>query len=115
MYPDNHRSVAELIDGCLQRPADEAAWQEFVRRFHPTIHASVNRTLGLIGGFELKAEKQIVEEIIQAVYLRLIEKGSLALKESDCSCIDSMRNYLAMLAVATVRDQLQDRNQERPN
>lgn len=115
MYPDPYRSVAELIDCCSQRPADEAAWQEFVRRFHLTIHASVNRTLGLIGGYELKTEKQIVEEIIQSVYLRLIEKGSLALRESDCSCADSMRNYLAMLAVATVRDRFSRKDQERPN
>ncbi|HEY7547380.1 MAG TPA: hypothetical protein VID27_20965 [Blastocatellia bacterium] len=115
MSLDSHRSVAELIDSCLQRPADEAAWQEFVRRFHPTIHASVNRTLGLIGGYELKAEKEIVEEIIQSVYLRLIEKGSLALRESDCSCADSMRNYLAMLAVTIVRDRFRHRNLDRPN
>ncbi|MEW6211925.1 MAG: hypothetical protein AB1631_26455 [Acidobacteriota bacterium] len=115
MYSDPYRNVTDLIDSCLQRPADEAAWQEFVRRFHPTIHASVNRTLGLIGGSEMRAERQIVEEIVQSVYLRLIEKGSLALKECDCSCADSMRNYLAMLAVATVRDRFRRSGQERPN
>jgi hypothetical protein len=75
----------------------------------------VNRTLGLIGGEEMSAERQIAEEMIQSVYLRLIEKGSLALKECDCSRVDSVRNYLAMLAIATVRDRFGRSGQERPN
>jgi hypothetical protein len=115
MCPDRYRSVADLIHRCSRRPADEAAWQEFVRRFHTTIQASVNRTLGLIGGNTFQAQDMMVEEIIQSIYLRLVEEDSLALRESACDCAASLHNYLAMLAVRTVRDRFCCESQGLPN
>ncbi|MEW6210418.1 MAG: hypothetical protein AB1631_18770 [Acidobacteriota bacterium] len=95
----------QLAARCSLRPADETAWQEFVRRFHPMIRASVLKTLSLNDSMESGA----VEELIQAVYRRLIEDQSFALKEAECACADSMRKYLMLISIRVVRDHLKKR------
>src|SRR6185436_368321 len=37
-------TVFQLLERCRQRPLDEAAWNEFVRRYDPAIRAHVART-----------------------------------------------------------------------
>ena len=101
--PHHNRNVGKLIDRCLQRPANEAAWQEFVRRFHPTIHASVMKSIGLIDRSG-NISDDVIEELIQAVYSRLIEDESRALKEAGCARTQSLRNYLVLIAARTVRE-----------
>lgn len=92
---------AQLAARCSHRPVDEMAWQEFVRRFHVTIRASVLKTLSLTDAMD---DGHIVEELTQAVYLRLIEDRGLALREVECARADSMSKYLMLIAISVVRD-----------
>lgn len=93
---------AQLAARCSHRPVDEMAWQEFVRRFHATIRASVLKTLSLTGAMNDGGET--AEQLTQAVYLRLIEDRSLALREVECARTDSMSKYLMLIAISVVRD-----------
>ncbi len=90
------------------------AWEEFVRRFHSTIRASVLKTLSLTGAID---DGPMVEELTQAVYTRLIEDRSRALREAECARADSMNKYLMLIAIGVVRDHLKKRPRfdARPN
>jgi hypothetical protein len=90
------------------------AWQEFVRRFHATIRASVLKTLSLTGAIY---KGEMVEELTQAVYARLIEDRSVVLREVECARSDSMRKYLMLISISVVRDYLKSglRFDARPN
>lgn len=106
-------SDAQLAVRCSERPVDEMAWQEFVRRFHATIRASVLKTLSLTGAMD---NGNMVEELTQAVYLRLIADQSLALKEVECARADSMNKYLMLISISVVRDHLRKQfPMSRPN
>lgn len=98
----SHWTNEQLAARCSRRPAEEAAWQEFARRFHPLIRASVSKTLSLNNAMNDDA----VEELVQRVYRRLIEDGGIALKEVECTRADSMSKYLMLIAVRVVRDHL---------
>lgn len=98
----------ELLKRCAKRPCDDAAWDEFVRRFHPTIRGSVVKTFQRKVREEADRRPQFpddrIDDLVQAVYMRLVEEGSRALKSFEGEHENSIFQYLAMIAVNVVRD-----------
>ena len=103
-------SAKQLIDRCSRRPAEEIAWQEFVRRFHPTIRASVSSVLARLteneNGPKAGAVDRVIDELAQGVYLRLIEKDGSCLKRVKSIGDESMKSYLLLVSINVVRDYL---------
>lgn len=96
----------EIFERCLQRPADELAWQEFVRRFHRTIRASVTRAYWHKAEGEARRDLHLIEktmdELVQAVYRRLAENRSQLLKQFDPDQPGSIYRYLALISYRVV-------------
>jgi DNA-directed RNA polymerase specialized sigma24 family protein len=98
--------TVEIIERCSRRPADEIAWQEFVRRFHLTIRGSVMRA------YRYKAEdeasrnlpmfEKTIDDLVQAVYCRLIESRGQVLKQFDLNQPDFIYRYLAIISYRVV-------------
>jgi RNA polymerase sigma factor (sigma-70 family) len=101
------------------RPADEVAWEEFVRRFHGAIRINVQKTFARKAREELDRKEQFpedaVEDLVQAVYFRLIEDRSRALIKFEGEHLNSIYQYLAMISVNVVRDYFREmKAQKRP-
>jgi hypothetical protein len=98
--------VAELVSRCCRRPAEEIAWQEFVSRFHSTILSNVRKTyrhkIGYEGAAILPFAEKIIDDLVEAVYLRLAESRSQVLKRFRANQADSMYQYLAIISCRTV-------------
>jgi hypothetical protein len=96
----------EVFERCLQRPADEIAWQEFVRRFHMTIRTSVTRAYWHKAEGEsprnLRQTENAIDEMVQAVYRRLAENRSHLLKQFDPDQPGSIYRYLALISYRVV-------------
>ncbi|HST24261.1 MAG TPA: hypothetical protein VLR90_24375, partial [Blastocatellia bacterium] len=58
-------TVGELLKRCSKRPPDEAAWEEFVRRYHTTIKSFVRRTYHQKAGARPEREMQFPEDTIE--------------------------------------------------
>ena len=113
MAPSPSYSDSELFAHC-GRGADAAAWDEFVARFNRRIVGYVireRRARGINGGAD---EAEVVGDLTQEVYLRLLAHDRRALRnfrgESDLAVVA----YLARVVRAVVGDQLRrDRSQKR--
>jgi RNA polymerase sigma factor (sigma-70 family) len=105
-------TVHELLVQCLQRPPDEDAWREFVRRYHGSIRNSVARTFHLRVGQEADRRAQfpndLIEDLVQAVYIRLIEEGNRALTRFEGQHENSIFQYLGIISVNVVRDHFRE-------
>jgi len=101
-------SVEKLIDACSSRPAQEPAWQEFVRRFHSTIQTNVSNVFAYVtkneNGIQQKLFEDIIHDLVQDVYRRLTENDSAALRGVNCGEVKSVKNYLLLISINTVRD-----------
>ncbi|MCI0485301.1 MAG: sigma-70 family RNA polymerase sigma factor [Blastocatellia bacterium] len=105
-------TVDELLSRCSRRPADEIAWQEFVRRYHTTIKTNVVKT------YYQKAKKEIdrkpqfledtIEDLVQAVYMRLIEDQNEALNRFEGKHDNSIYQYLGIISINVVRDHFRE-------
>lgn len=112
-------TVHELLILCLQRPPDEEAWREFVHRYHGAIKTSVAKTFHLRASQETDRRAQfpddLIEDLVQAVYVRLIEDGNRALKRFEGEHENSIFQYLGIIAVNVVRDYFREaKAQKRP-
>src|SRR5690242_7605956 len=74
--------TSELIPRCLLRPPDTLAWSEFVRRFTPTIRASIEKSFQLkeTEGENIRYEEDSIEAVIEKVYLKLTANRCQALE-----------------------------------
>ena len=101
-------TVGELLKKCSKRPPDEAAWNEFVRRFHMTIKSFVRRTYHLRVGDDPDREQQFpedtIEDLVQVVYMKLIEDGNSALERFEGEHEHSIFKYLGMISKNVVLD-----------
>jgi DNA-directed RNA polymerase specialized sigma24 family protein len=98
--------TVEIIERCARRPADEVAWQEFVRRFHLTIRRSVMRAYQHKakddpGRNPLLSEKT-VDDLVQAVYCRVIESSGQMLEQFDFTQPGSIYTYLSLISYRIV-------------
>lgn len=112
-------TVHELLELCLRRPPDEEAWREFVHRYHGAIKTSVAKTFHLRASQETDRRAQfpddLIEDLVQAVYVRLIEDGNRALKRFEGEHDNSIFQYLGIIAVNVVRDYFREaKAQKRP-
>src|SRR5262245_45288726 len=112
-------SVALLLERCSRRPPDDEAWQEFVRRYHSTIRNNVIKTFHRKAKEESDRKPQfpddLVEDLVQAVYMRLVEDRNRALERFEGEHENSIYQYLAMISINVVRDYFREiRAQKRP-
>jgi RNA polymerase sigma factor (sigma-70 family) len=117
--PSDQWSVEELLKRCARRPPEHAAWCEFVRRFHPTIRLQVSRTFHSKARQEVERKpllpEDLVDDLVQGVYLKLVEDGGRALERFEGEHDNSIYQYIAMIAVNVVRDHFREiRAQKRP-
>ena len=100
--------ISELIQRCCATPHDDLAWNEFVCRFHPTIRTTVTRTYRQKAKHDVDRKEQfhddVVEDLVQTVYCRLVENSSLALERFENAHLNSIYRYLMMISVNVVRD-----------
>jgi RNA polymerase sigma factor (sigma-70 family) len=112
-------TVHDLLTQCMRRPPDEGAWREFVHRYHGAIRASVAKTFHIRASQESDRRAQfpedLIEDLVQAVYLRLVEEGNRALDRFQGEHENSIFQYLGIIAVNVVRDYFREaRAQKRP-
>lgn len=100
----------QLLERCLRRPAEAAAWQEFVRRFHPTIQRSVTSAFAFFTANQSPAGsgscEAIIQDLVQDIYHRLTEKDGAALRSVRGAELGSMKQYLSLISINAVRDHL---------
>ena len=102
-------SVRQLINRCSQRPVEEIAWQEFVRRFHPAIRAAVSNVAARLienENGEPGPIEDVIDKLAHEVYRRLIENGAASLRRVRGAGEDSMKKYLLLVSINVVRDHL---------
>ncbi len=108
----NALTVAELLKLCSQRPPDEVAWEEFVRRYNTTIRAHVVKTFHKKAREELDRKPQFpedtIEDLVQAVYMRLVEDQNRALARIEGEYENSIFQYLGMISINVVRDNFRE-------
>ncbi len=101
-------TVYELLKRCRQRPPDEDAWREFVYRYHVAITASVRRTFRrrVIKETDRRAQfpDELIDDLVQAVYVRIVEDGSRALDCFEGEHENSIFRYLEIISINVVRD-----------
>jgi len=112
-------TVHELLKRCLQRPADEEAWREFVQRYHGAIRSSVAKTFRARAHLETDRRAQFpedsIEDLVQVVYVRLIEDGNRALDRFEGQHDNSIFQYLGIISTNVVRDHFREgKAQKRP-
>lgn len=117
--PAREWTVVELLKRCSMRPPDEAAWQEFVRRYDHTIRMSVVKTFHRKAREEMDRKPQfpedLIEDLVQAVYMRLVEDHNRALERFEGEYANSIFQYLSMISINVVRDYFREmRAQKRP-
>jgi RNA polymerase sigma factor (sigma-70 family) len=117
--PPNQWSVVELLDRCSLRPADEIAWEEFVRRFHPTIRTNVTKVFSRKTRENVERRSQFaddtVDDLVQMVYYRLIDDGSEALRRFVGAHANSIYQYLILISINVVKDYFRELSaQKRP-
>lgn len=117
--PFREWTVAELLKRCSRRPPDEVAWQEFVRRYDHTIRLNVVRTFHRKAREETDRKPQfpddLIEDLVQAVYVRLIEDNNRAIERFEGEYANSIFQYLSMISINVVRDYFREmRAQKRP-
>jgi RNA polymerase sigma factor (sigma-70 family) len=112
-------TVAELLERCSRRPADETAWHEFVRRYHHIIKANVLKTFRRKVYEEADRRAQfpddLADDLIQTVYARLVEDRNRAIERFEGLHENSIYQYLAMISINVVRDFFREaKAQKRP-
>jgi len=112
-------TVHELLTRCLQRPPNEDAWREFVHRYHGAIRTSVAKTFHLRASQETERRAQfpedLIEDLVQVVYVRLVEEGNRALDRFEGEHENSIFQYLGIISVNVVRDHFREaKAQKRP-
>jgi RNA polymerase sigma factor (sigma-70 family) len=97
-----------LLRRCRKRPPDEAAWQEFVRRYHSIITVNVAKAFHLKVGQELERRSQFpkdsIDDLVQTVYFRLIDGNCRVLKAFHGELENSLPAYLSMISMNVVKD-----------
>ena len=102
----SNRPTAELVKRCSRRPADDLAWQEFVRRYHSTIVASVSKAyqykIPNKGARAMQSSRNTIDDLVQKVYFRLVESRSQALNCFEADQPGSIYHYVAIISYRIV-------------
>jgi RNA polymerase sigma factor (sigma-70 family) len=106
------RSVSnvQLVSLCAKEPENGLAWDEFVNRFNRCIILCVIRILSAKSPRPLRLDEsesgETIRELVQDVYLRLLENEGQALKRFQGQHEKSIYTYLARIATTVVLDHL---------
>ena len=105
-------TTEELLKRCSARPPDDEAWREFVRRYHQRIKSSVMRTFNTMSLRETDRRSQLardsIDDLVQAVYLRLIRQDNHALNRFKGRFEESIFRYLSVISINVVRDHFRE-------
>jgi|SRR5579859_1662609 len=89
----------ELALHCL-RGADQAAWAEFIRRFHPLIASVVTRVARNWGEYT----PQAIEDLVQETYLKLCAAGLRGFKSISSNHPEAIYGYIKVFTANLVQD-----------
>ena len=92
-------SVSDLLKSCLDSN-NEAAWEEFVRRFQRTIAGAICKTLRSFGS----CDPELVNDLVQDTFMRLCADRSRSLREFEATEEVFFHGFLKATAVNVVRD-----------
>ena len=96
------REELTIVRECTQGDA-EPAWRRFVETFDRQIRGNIVQTLLRL---DRRAYSDTVDELVQEVYCRLLEKNRRALRRCRARSDSSFRGYLACLCTNLVVDHL---------
>src|ERR1700722_8979305 len=92
-------SLKDVICLCAG-PCDDEAWEEFVSRVGKPIRLVITRTASLWGEHSVS----LIEDLIQATYLKLWERGRVLLKDFAVQRPEAILGYLKKTAANTTHD-----------
>jgi RNA polymerase sigma factor (sigma-70 family) len=90
--------VSELIRGCVE--GEEAAWQDFIRRFNQIIAITSYRAARRWG----YNSPTVVDDLTQETYLKLCADRARVLREFDSSHPDAIFAFLKVIAANVAHD-----------
>lgn len=91
------------LRGCLR--GDKRAWEAFVERFAPVIHAAVRRTLRARAP---RIAEEDIHDVVQEVFVRLVRDDYRRLRAFDASRA-SLVTWLTVVARSVAIDELRRR------
>ena len=92
-------SLKDLVCLCAES-GDEESWQEFVARAGKPISLTIMRTASLWG----EPSRPLVEDLVQATYLKLWEGGCRLLRDFAVQHPEAILGYLKKTAANTTHD-----------
>ncbi|MGB9072934.1 MAG: sigma-70 family RNA polymerase sigma factor [Terriglobales bacterium] len=99
MGPYSSFSSDDLVKACAGSK-NPAAWEEFIRRFHPVVARVVLRTARRWG----ETSCQVLDDLIQETYLKLCEDDSRLLRSFQPRFPDAIFGFLKVVAANVVHD-----------
>ena len=100
-------SLRDVVCLCAG-PRDDAAWEEFVSRVGKPISLTIMRTASLWG----QPSRSLVEDLIQATYLKLWEGGSRLLRDFAIERPEAILGYLTRTAANATHDYFKHRHSQ---
>jgi RNA polymerase sigma-70 factor, ECF subfamily len=101
-------SVKELVSFCLNSQ-DEAAWNEFVRRFQPLIAGVVTKCV-----FRRKRPKpDLIDDLVQETFLKLCANNFRALRNFSFKDDHGFFGFLKVVASHVVEDYFRVQNSQK--
>jgi DNA-directed RNA polymerase specialized sigma24 family protein len=92
-------SLKDVVCLCAG-PCDDAAWEEFVLRVGKPISLTIMRTASLWG----EPSRALVEDLVQATYLKLWEDGCRLLRDFAVLHPEAILGYLKKVASNATHD-----------
>lgn len=99
----NESNIQSRTEPGLEPSAPAVDWSAVIRRYDGRLRGRVRRTLCRLG---LRAQHELVEEVVQDVYCRLLQAGEHRLRRSGSGADPSLLAYLGTIAERTVLDQV---------
>jgi len=93
-------SSEDLVKACVGSN-NEAAWAEFIRRFHPVIAKVAGRTARRHWP---QAPRHLVDDLVQEAYLKLCADDCRLLRQFQFRQRESIYGFLKVVAVSVVLD-----------
>lgn len=100
----------DLVRRCAHDPHNETLWHEFKRRYEGAIRHSVVRTLQRHNQYRAGESSTVVDDIVQDIYLRLLQHNCRAFKVFKGTTEVSWFWYLRVIATHITLNHLRNKN-----